>query len=53
MKTQYMIARARNVEKLVEEVQQRINEGWVPQGGVTVAVASVPLFAQALILKTE
>ncbi len=51
MKTQYMIATAKNTEKLVEEVQSRINEGWIPQGGIAITLATQPLYAQALILK--
>ena len=53
MNTQYMIATARNAEKLTEEVQSRINEGWIPQGGISITLASSPVFAQALILKAN
>ncbi|MBO0593925.1 DUF1737 domain-containing protein [Cellulophaga sp. E16_2] len=49
MAKQYMIAGASSNSKLVEEVQSRINEGWVLQGGVSVALGGQPYFAQALV----
>ncbi|MDY8135391.1 hypothetical protein [Aquimarina sp. 2201CG5-10] len=48
-----MIAKANNPDRLAEEVQSRIEEGWIPQGGVCVANASNYILTQALILKTE
>ena len=49
-----MIAKASTTEKLWEEVQSRIREGWIPQGGVSVAkYASNIIYVQALIHKPE
>lgn len=53
MKTQYIIAKARDSETLTKEVQSKIDEGWMPQGGVSLCLATSPYFVQALILKTE
>lgn len=46
-----MIAKSHNTETLTEQVNARIKEGWIPQGGITVTNASSIIFAQALILK--
>jgi len=53
MDTQYMVAGASTNAKLVEQVQSRINEGWILQGGVSVALGGQPYFAQALIKKSN
>jgi len=53
MNTQYMIVTSKNAEKLSDEVQSKINEGWVPKGGVSIAIVTHLVFAQALILITE
>ena len=53
MEIQYMIATAMNAKELTEEVQSRINEGWKLQGGISVTLATKPVFAQALIKESE
>ena len=47
---QYIIITASSPEKLAEKVQIKINEGWVPQGGVCIANASNYILTQAMIL---
>ena len=49
MEIQYMIATGKNAKELTEEVQFRINEGWILQGGISITLATSPVFAQALI----
>ena len=51
MEMQYMIVKASTTDKLAEEVQIRIGEGWIPQGGVCVANGSNFILTQAMILK--
>jgi len=53
MKLQYTIASATSTEKLMEEVHARMKEGWIPQGGVSVANSSSLIFVQAMILKAQ
>jgi hypothetical protein len=51
MELQYMIAKGKSTQELWEEVESRIKEGWIPQGGVCVANGSSLIFAQAMIKK--
>jgi len=51
MVLQYTIVTGNSTQKLREEVELRIKEGWVPQGEVSVANASNMLFIQAMIKK--
>ncbi|WP_340200902.1 hypothetical protein [Ascidiimonas sp. W6] len=53
MDTQYMVAGVSSNKKLVDEVQSRINEGWILQGGVSGTLGGQPYFAQALIKKSN
>ncbi len=46
---QYTIAKAHTPELLMEAVNSKIQEGWVPQGGIAVANASNMIYAQAMI----
>jgi len=48
-----MIAKGSSTEKLWEEVESRIKEGWIPQGGISVANGTNFIYAQALIKKSE
>lgn len=49
----YIIINATGLDQLMEEVQLKINEGWIPQGGVAVANASNMIFAQAMVKQAE
>lgn len=49
MKIQYNIISESSIEKLNETVQSKIDQGWLPQGGVTVANATKIVFAQAMV----
>lgn len=49
----YIIVKANSLDKLTEEVQSKIDEGYIPQGGVCVANASTLIYAQAMILKIQ
>lgn len=53
MKMQYMVVFESNQGKFEEEVNSRIKEGWVPQGGVSGATSSGIFFIQAMIKKTD
>ncbi len=53
MGLQYTIARGTSIEKLLEEVESKIEEGWVPKGGVAVANGTNFIFAQAMIKKSK
>jgi len=53
METKYMIARSIDLDALAQAAQQKINEGWMPQGGVALANSSSLIFTQALILKSS
>ena len=53
MKLEYTILKGNSFEKLVEEVELKIQEGWVPQGGISVANGTNFIFAQAMIRKSE
>ena len=46
---EYFIASSASTESLMELVQSKIAEGWVPQGGITTANASKLVYAQAMI----
>lgn len=49
MEAKYIIVKGISTEELVKEVELRIKEGLVPQGGITVANASNLIFAQAMV----
>ena len=53
MKLQYMVVFESNKGKFEEEVNSRIKEGWIPQGGVSGATSSGIFFIQAMIKKSE
>jgi ribosomal protein S1 len=40
MKLQYMVVFKSSQDKFEEEVNSRIKEGWIPQGGVSGATSS-------------
>jgi len=48
-----MIAEANTTKKLWEEVDSRIKEGWIPQGGVSVSNSPRVTYVQAMILKLK
>lgn len=50
MKTEYMIISSSTKDKLTSEVNSRIGEGWLPQGGVFINNQSNSKFLQAMIL---
>ncbi len=46
---EYTVLRATKLEELVELVNQRISEGWVPLGGVSASLTvGATMFCQAL-----
>ena len=49
MEKQYMIATGKNAKELTEEVQFRMNEGQTLQGGISITLATSPVFVQVLI----
>jgi hypothetical protein len=49
MKIKYKIISENSIERLNESVQSKIDEGWLPQGGVTAANGSNFIFAQAMV----
>ena len=52
MALEYMIIKENSIEKLSKEVQSKIGEGWIPQGGVGVGfISTFTIFAQAMIKK--
>jgi hypothetical protein len=53
MDNQYMIIIENSPEKLAREVQSRMGEGWMPQGGVSVSNGSRVTYVQAMIFKPE
>ncbi|MEP0987893.1 DUF1737 domain-containing protein [Ekhidna sp.] len=53
MEKHYMIATGKNVKELTDEVQFRIDEGWTLQGGISITLATSPVFAQALIKEAK
>lgn len=54
MDIKYMIIKENSTEKLTEEVQLKIKEGWKLLGGVAVGFSSTfTFFAQALIKVSE
>lgn len=50
METQYIIVKGSNIDKFTREVQSRLNEGWIPKGGISISPTKL-YFYQALILK--
>ena len=53
MKLQYMVVFESSKAKFEEEVNAKIKEGWMPQGGVSGATSSGIFFMQAMIKKSE
>jgi hypothetical protein len=54
MALEYMIIQKSYIEDLVEKVQSRIDEGWIPQGGVGISKThhgTSYTFTQAMIKK--
>jgi len=51
MKLKYMIVAENSFQDLQEEVKQKISEGWLPQGGLSVANSSSMIYAQAMTKK--
>lgn len=60
----YEVVSAERIDVLEERVEEHISEGWVLQGGVSVAVVYIPpsdgcesateyTFAQAMVLESE
>lgn len=48
----YIVVKASSIDILCEKVEAKINEGWLPQGGVAVANSSTLIFIQAMIFKS-
>ena len=46
---QYTVITAHTAELISEKVSEKIQEGWVPQGGASVTNAATIIFAQAMM----
>lgn len=46
---EYTILKANDVDSLIELVNLYITKGWVPQGGVSIAIDHYAYFYQAMI----
>ena len=46
---QYTIVTAHQAQLLSEKVSEKIQEGWVPQGGASVTNAATIIFSQAMV----
>lgn len=53
MQENYIVVSNIRREKLVIEVNERMSQGYVPQGGLCVALIEFPLFSQAMILNKQ
>lgn len=53
MELEYTIVKASSAKKLSEEVNVKIEEGWMLQGGVCMANATEIAYLQAMTLKVE
>lgn len=51
MELEYTVVKASSAKKMSEEVNVKMEEGWRPQGGVSVANATEIVYLQAMILK--
>lgn len=52
MVTEYRIVHGAHLESLSNEVNMRIKDGWIPQGGITMAKSGGGhLYSQAMIKK--
>lgn len=53
MELEYTVVKASSSKRLSEEVNVKIEEGWMLQGGVCMANATEVAYLQAMTLKVE